>query len=417
MRQLLPQFFFHRRKRFYFQVLLASFLLTSLFSAKLFADVNAIAGEKLYKQYCTQCHRPAPFEAKLVGPPLKDVHKKQSEEWLIKWIRNNAALRASNDKDALAIFNEYGHNEMPQFTSFTDDEIKSILAYIANPPAPVAVVVTDGQNPETNGSTSVWLYLVVIALLVIIIMLLRANKALKRMGLELDGQPVPAEIPLGRLLRSTKAYFLYGLIIAFISGWTLTSSAIRLQHSKNYQPKQPIAFPHSVHAGIGQINCLYCHSGAEKSKVAGIPPVSTCMNCHKGIQAGQSDAGTAEIQKIYAAYNSNKPIQWVKIHNLPDHVYFNHSQHVTVGKITCQTCHGPVQEMDEVYQFASLSMGWCINCHRQTQVQFSQNGFYSMYAGMQEQLKKDSVMYPNDSSKLKMTEAMMGGTDCQRCHY
>src|ERR1043165_2495275 len=198
---------------------------------------------------------------------------------------------------------------------------------------------------------------------------------------------------------------------------TMTDSAIRLGHSKNYQPTQPIAFPHSLHAGIAQINCLYCHAGAEKSKTAGIPPVSTCMNCHKGIQAGQTDAGTAEIQKIYAAYNNYKPIQWIKIHNLPDHVYFNHSQHVAVGKIACQTCHGPVQEMDQVYQFESLSMGWCINCHRQTQVQFASNGFYSMYAGMQEQLKKDSVMYPYDSTKLKMTEARMGGTECQRCHY
>jgi hypothetical protein len=325
-------------------------------------------------------------------------------------------LRASGDKDALAIYNEYGHNEMPQFTSFSDDDIKSILAYIANPPAaPSTSGPAAGQPGAAGQQSSVWLYLVVVALIVIVIMLLRANKALKRISLERDGHFVPEEIPWSGKLRSTKAYFLYGLIIVFILGWTFTSSAIRLGHSKDYSPVQPIAFPHSLHAGIAQINCLYCHAGAEKSKVAGIPPISTCMNCHKGIQAGQTPEGTAEIQKIYAAYNNNKPVQWTKIHNLPDHVYFNHSQHVAVGKLQCQTCHGPVQEMDQVYQFASLSMGWCINCHRQTGVQFAQNGYYSMYTDLHNQFKKDSLMNPMDT--LKITEAMMGGTECQKCHY
>lgn len=416
MRQLLHQCFSNRLNRYYFKVLPTFFLLISLFSAKLFAQVNALAGEKLYKQYCTQCHKAAPFNTVVVGPALKDVHKKRSEDWLIKWIRNNAALRAAGDPEAIKIYQEFGRNEMPAFTSFSDDDIKSILAYIANPPvAPPPPPPPPGGEPIEQ--PSVWLYLVVVSLIVIIIMLLRANKALKRMALERDGQPVPEEIPWSRRLRSTKAYFLYGLIVVFILGWTFTTSAIRLGHSKNYQPRQPIDFPHTVHAGISQINCLYCHSGAEKSKVAGIPPVSTCMNCHKGIQEGESAAGTAEIQKIYSAYNSNKPVQWIKIHNLPDHVYFNHSQHVSVGKIACQTCHGPVEEMEQVYQFSSLSMGWCVNCHRQTQVQFSQNGFYSMYAGMQAQLKKDSVLFPDDTSKLKITEEMMGGTECQRCHY
>ncbi len=202
MLRLLHQCFFSRLNRFSSQILLVAFLLVSLSPAKLFADVNAVSGEKIFKQYCTQCHKAAPFDTKLVGPPLKDVEKKQTEEWLIKWIRNNSALRGSGDKDALAIFKEYGNNEMPQFTSFSDDDIKSILAYIANPPAAPAA-----QNPETTpggeGSSqpSVWLYLVVIALIVIIIMLVRANKALKRMALERDGHPVPVEIPLGKAVK------------------------------------------------------------------------------------------------------------------------------------------------------------------------------------------------------------------------
>ncbi|MEO5674386.1 MAG: c-type cytochrome [Chitinophagales bacterium] len=398
-----------------FRILFAALLFITVFINKSFGEANAVNGEKLFKQYCTQCHKAAPFDTKLVGPALKDVHKRESEEWLIKWIRNNAALRASGDKHAVDIYNEYGHNEMPQFTSFTDDDIKSIIAYIANPPV-IADKGPEGPNPPSTESPSIWLYIVVIVLLVIIIMVFRANKALKRMALAKEGYVIPEEIPWSQRLRTRNAYFLYGLILVFLVGWTLTSSAIRLSHSKDYQPEQPIAFPHDLHAGIAQINCLYCHAGAEKSKVAGIPPVSTCMNCHKGIQAGQSPEGTAEIQKIYAAYDNNKPIQWTKIHNLPDHVYFNHSQHVSVGKIACQTCHGPIQEMEQVYQFSSLSMGWCINCHRETGVQFTQNKFYSMYSEMQEKFHKDSLMNPNDTT-LKITEAMMGGTECQKCHY
>ncbi|HYV91112.1 MAG TPA: c-type cytochrome [Chitinophagales bacterium] len=416
MRSVVHRLSFPRLHQFYSRIVLVFIFSTIIFSVKSFADANPANGKKLFKQYCTQCHKDAPFDKALVGPPLADIQKKQSEEWLIQWIRNNAALRGTGDKAALAIWNEYHKTDMPQFASFTDDDIKSILGYIANP-----IVDGGGNNKQPLNHVpegpSVWLYLVVIALIVIIIMLLRANKALKRMSLERAGQPIPEEVPWTKRLRSTKAIFLYALILVFLLGWTMTDSAIRLGHSKNYQPVQPIAFSHKLHAGINQINCLYCHAGAEKSKTAGIPPVSTCMNCHKGVQAGQSDAGTAEIQKIYAAYNNNKPLQWIKIHNLPDHVYFNHSQHVVVGKVACQTCHGPVQEMNQVYQFASLSMGWCINCHRQTEVQFSKNGFYSMYAGLQEQLKKDSVLYPGDSTKLKMTEARMGGTECQRCHY
>lgn len=376
------------------------------------AEVTAAAGEKIFKQYCTSCHKAAPFDAKLVGPALKDVEKRRSEEWLIKWIRNNAQLRASGDKDAIAIWTEYGKNEMPSFASFSDDEIKSILAYIANPPvaaAPVAGQPGGATQGAPSAGSSVWLYLILGVLLIIFVMLVRANRTLKRMTIAKDGHELEEEKPWSKRLTSAKAWALYGLILVFLAGWTITDSAIRLGHSKNYTPPQPIAFPHDLHAGTLQINCLYCHAGAEKSKVAGIPAVSTCMNCHKGVQQGETEAGTAEIQKIYAAYENNRPIQWVKIHNLPDHVYFNHSQHVTVGKIQCQTCHGPVEKMKTMYQFASLSMGWCLNCHRQTEVNFQGNEYYTMYTELHEKVKQDT--------SYAVTEAMVGGTGCQKCHY
>jgi mono/diheme cytochrome c family protein len=402
-------------RRFYFslQLIVSTLLFLAVFSLASFplkAEVSAASGEKIYKQYCTSCHTAAPFEKKLVGPALKDVHTRRSEEWLIKWIRNNAALRASGDADAIAIWQEYGKNEMPSFLSFTDDEIKSILAYIASPPvAAPASTTTATPGAPAGESSSVWIYLVIVALLIIMIMLIRANYALKRMAMAKDGLEEPDNRPWGKRLTSTKAYFAYGLILVFLAGWTFTDSAIRLGHSKNYQPAQPVAFPHDLHAGTMQINCLYCHSGAEKGKVAGIPTVGTCMNCHKGVQQGESEAGTAEIQKIYAAFENNQPIQWVRIHNLPDHVYFNHAQHVTVGKIACQTCHGPVETMKEMYQFSSLSMGWCINCHRQTEVQFQDNEYYSMFTDLHEKVKKDT--------SFKVTGAMLGGEECQKCHY
>ena len=144
--------------------------------------------------------------------------------------------------------------------------------------------------------------------------------------------------------------------------------------SQGYQPDQPIAYSHKLHAGEMQISCIYCHSGAERGKTAGIPSANVCMNCHKFVRKGPT-TGTAEIAKIYKAldydpdkgtYGPNqKPIQWVRVHNLPDFAYFNHSQHFVVGKIACQTCHGQVQDsMTVAMQYSPLTMQWCINCHR-----------------------------------------------------
>jgi hypothetical protein len=140
---------------------------------------------------------------------------------------------------------------------------------------------------------------------------------------------------------------------------------------------------------------------------------------------GKEINGTAEIQKLYkyAGYepgknaqtwdaSNAKPVEWVKIHSLPDHVYFNHSQHVVAGKVACQTCHGEIQKMDEVKQFADLSMGWCVNCHRETKVQFKDNGFYSIYEKYHEDLKRGNI----DTTK-GITVEKIGGTECQKCHY
>jgi hypothetical protein len=187
---------------------------------------------------------------------------------------------------------------------------------------------------------------------------------------------------------------------------------------QGYQPEQPIAFSHALHAGENQIDCQYCHYGAEKGKHSNIPSVSLCMNCHMYVQEG-SKYGTEEIDKIYAAVGfdretsqyidgyEQKPVKWVRIHNLPDLAYFNHAQHVNAGNIECQTCHGPVQEMEEVYQYSPLTMGWCINCHRETEVDVKDNGYYEE---MHEKLKAKH-------GDGKITVEMIGGLECGKCHY
>jgi hypothetical protein len=187
----------------------------------------------------------------------------------------------------------------------------------------------------------------------------------------------------------------------------IVKSAIDLGRSKNYQPDQPIKFSHKIHAGQNQTSCLYCHFNAERGKFAGIPPANVCTNCHVLVKEG-GKTGKFEIARIYEAIEKDQPIKWVKVHNLPDHVFFDHSQHVVAGKIDCLQCHGDVAAMDEIVQVNDMSMGWCVQCHRETSVQFD-NNFYGKY----EQLHKDL----KDGKISKVTVEQIGGTDCMKCHY
>jgi hypothetical protein len=171
---------------------------------------------------------------------------------------------------------------------------------------------------------------------------------------------------------------------------------------QGYQPTQPIAFSHALHAGQYEINCNYCHTSVYKSKNANIPSANICMNCHSQIKKE-----SPEIQKIYRAIENNKPIEWVRIHNLPDLAYFNHSQHTQVGKIECQTCHGPIQTMDVVYQYSPLTMGWCINCHRETPLNTEGNKYYDNLVKLHDQANKGAAF----------TVSSNGGTECSKCHY
>jgi hypothetical protein len=319
---------------------------------------------------------------------------------------------------------------MTQF-NLAKDDIKAILDYADNYVAPVAAKGAEAGK-ESGEDNSLLYGILTLILAVIALILLQVNSSLKKLSDEkegvLHGEPVP--------FYRNKVYLMMGVLVLFcFGGYKTISSAMSLGRMKNYQPEQPIYYSHKVHAGVNQISCLYCHSGAQDSKYSNIPSVNVCMNCHKAVKEYKGDAifkedgsqvnGNAEIQKLYkyAGWNPDTkqydkpgtPIEWVKIHNLPDHVYFNHSQHVKVGQQNCQTCHGPIQEMGEVYQFSDLSMGWCINCHRESKVNFYNketgegNKFYSIYEKFHNDIKHGKL----DS----VTVEKIGGTECQKCHY
>jgi len=315
-------------------------------------------------------------------------------------------------------------------TSFNlkDDEIKAIIGYIktASEAAPPSVMTPTGapQGQEEKGSGT-WIYLLLAAFILFLLsgVLRRVQTHLAKAVRVKEGLPEPLKrTRWGGFVywaKTNKKLLAVILIIVFlwgnVKGWyALKGIAV----TQGYTPVQPIKYSHMLHAGDMKIACIYCHSGAEKGKTAGVPSANVCMNCHKFVKKGPT-TGTEEIAKIYKAldydpdkgtYGSNpKPIQWVRVHNLPDLAYFNHSQHVVVGKVACQTCHGPVQDIYTVAgQYSQLTMSWCIDCHRTTNVQMAGNHYYDNYH------QKLLTKLGNDSL---ITVDKIGGTECARCHY
>ena len=190
--------------------------------------------------------------------------------------------------------------------------------------------------------------------------------------------------------------------------WVLVVNAIALGRSPGYSPDQPLKFSHQIHAGQNGTDCIYCHSYAPYSKSAGIPAQSICMNCHLLVRSG-TRSGMFEIAKITDSYENNKPLEWIRVHNVPDHVFFSHAQHVGAGGTDCSECHGDVAKMTRVRQVSDLSMGWCINCHRTKKVNFRDNNFYMQYRELSDKLRKGET----DSITVERT----GGTECMKCHY
>jgi mono/diheme cytochrome c family protein len=406
-----------------------SILLFITLSSSIGNQLNAQDGKALFSQNCASCHA---VNKKLTGPALAGVEDRWPDKKnLHSWIKNNAAFLKTGDAYANKLYNEYNKTAMNLFPSLTDKDIDAILAYIKSVPAAGAAPAggAAGAAPVEESDSSLVFGLLTLILAVVSLILLQVNSNLKKLSDDKSGIPSVEPVPFYR----NKAYIAFIAIILFIVGGYLTTvGAMNLGRSKNYQPEQPIYYSHKVHAGINQINCQYCHVGVYQGKQATLPSVNICMNCHAAIneykgeplkrENGDVVDGTAEIKKLYkyAGFTEGqpwdaanaKPIEWVRIHNLPDHVYFNHAQHVNAGQVACQQCHGEIQKMGEVKQFADLSMGWCVNCHRQTKVQFKENGFYSIYEKFHADLASGKI----DSTK-GITVEKIGGTECQKCHY
>jgi hypothetical protein len=370
---------------------------------------------------------------KLTGPALAGVEDRwPNKKNLYAWIRNSAAFLKTGDAYANNLYNEYNKVAMNQFTALTDKEIDALLGYIKSVPAPGTGPADGGAAvgaPAEEGDNTLLFGVLTLILAVVALTLLQVNSNLRKMADEKEG--INPEKPVSFFKNKSNIAFL-AIILFLVGGYYTTRGAMNLGRSTDYQPEQPIYYSHKVHAGVNQINCQYCHTGVYQGKQATIPSVNVCMNCHLAIneykgekmytEDGKEVDGTAEIKKLYkyAGFvegkpwdaNNAKPIEWVRIHNLPDHVYFNHAQHVKAGQVQCQTCHGEIQKMGEVKQFSNLSMGWCVNCHRETKVQFKDNGFYSIYEKYHQDMKSGKM----DSTK-GVTVEKIGGTECQKCHY
>jgi mono/diheme cytochrome c family protein len=375
-------------------------------------------GAKIFKQNCTACHTIG--GGRLVGPDLEGITKKRKADWLKKWINSSSELIASGDADAIAIFKEYGNLAMTDFY-FEDEDMEVLLAYLENPPveeiktATSAELVTEDQGMK--GSTK--LMLVALILLTLVFLLTSAKNSLKE-GLGKETETIPETLisQTNLFLANNINKLFVGLFVMILVLKFVFDSLMGVGVTTNYQPAQPIAFSHKIHAGDNGIDCNYCHSSARSSSSAGIPSANLCMNCHANITSG-TITGTTEIQKIYDAIGydpdtrtyiegyDQKPIEWVRIHNLPDLAYFNHSQHVTVGQLECQECHGAIQEMDIVKQESDLTMGWCIECHRETEVKMEGNDYYTrMHEKMKEKYAGETI-----------TVDKIGGLECGKCHY
>ncbi len=387
-------------------------------------------GESLFKGNCTQCHA---IHNRVIGPALVNVGQRLEKEYLIRWIRNSQQVIQSGDDYAVSLYEEYNRVAMPAYP-FTDDEIEGLLAYIdveSNKAPEVEEVAesAEGATAEGEGATvasgyltAILVVLVVVLVLILVVLglivsvltkYLKEKKDLEESDVEVINQ----QIDLAKFFKSDAIVGAVIFIFTAIVLKTLIDGAFTIGVQQGYQPTQPIAYSHELHAGQYEIDCQYCHTGVMKAKSANIPSANICMNCHSQIKNVNGESGVSpEIAKIYEAIdydpetgqygNDTKPIEWVRVHNLPDLAYFNHAQHVAVGGLECQECHGPIEEMEVVYQYSTLTMGWCINCHRETEVNSKGNDYYNKL-----------VELHNAQSKAPMTVENIGGLECSKCHY
>ena len=410
------------------RIFLVALLLPSL-SISQEADIQA--GKSLFNANCAACHK---LNKKAVGPALSGVTEKYDKEWLYSWIRNGTQMIKDGDPQAVAIWEEYNRAVMTNYPQFSDEQIDNILAYTnftPPPPTNTTAVATESSSQGSSISLNIILAVTILMFTILIVMLFLVQRTLIKIanasGVKIETDTKRNIKPLWQTIVKNQ-FLIFILVVGFLlsSAYFTYGYLMQVGIDQGYAPIQPIHYSHKIHAGANQIECKYCHSSARVSKHSGIPSLNVCMNCHEYIAEynGEEDLEngytrdfyTNEIKKLYNAvgwdeenqvYTGNtKPVKWVRIHNLPDFVYFNHAQHAQVAKIECQTCHGPVEEMEIMYQYSPLTMGWCIDCHRESNVD-KDNEYYQK---VHEELSKKYGVE-------KLTVAQLGGIECAKCHY
>ncbi len=392
------------------------------------ADIQE--GKALFNSNCAACHQ---LNRKAVGPALRGVTEKYDREWLYSWIKNGTQMIKDGDPQAVAIWEEYNRAVMTNYPQFSNEQIDNILAYTNyTPPAPAPAVATaQTVSQGSDISVNIILAVTIVIFTILIVMLFLVQRTLIKIanasGVKIEPEQKRSIRPLWKAVVENQ-FIMFVLVIGFLlsSAYFTYGYLMQIGIDQGYAPIQPIHYSHKIHAGANQIECKYCHSSARVSKHSGIPSLNVCMNCHEyiGEYNGEEDLEngytkdfyTNEIKKLYNAvgwdeenqvYTGNtQPVKWIRIHNLPDFVYFNHAQHVQVAQIECQTCHGPVEEMEIMYQYSPLTMGWCIDCHRESNVD-KDNEYYQK---VHEELSKKYGVE-------QLTVAQLGGIECAKCHY
>jgi cytochrome c2 len=372
---------------------------------------DVIKGEAVFKANCKQCHG---FKEVVVGPALNGVLGRwPSEAAMANFIKYPQKTIDGGDKYAKSLYDTY-KQYMPNHDFLSDADLKAVIAYIkAGPPPEVAAAATPGADVKADdgGISEITLNLIlaILGLVLVIVLIVLALMVYILTRAVQTNKAIPAEDQDFINQRANWGAFfgspafrtfviLAGMFFLLKAGY---DSVYAVGINQGYAPKQPIAFSHKLHAGMYEIDCNYCHTGVNRGKRATIPSVNICMNCHNAIKTT-----SPEIQKIWKAVRTKQPIEWVRVHNLPDLAYFNHAQHVKVGGVECAACHGDVKQMEVIQQHSTLTMGWCINCHRQTAVKGEGNAYYDKLL----QLHKNS-------KKGDMHVADIGGLECSKCHY
>lgn len=435
---------------------------TVVASAQLFEGGDPVNGETLFNANCASCHRIT--KEVLAAPGLEGVDKKWKgkEDLLVKWIQDPKAAAATGDAYVKSLVDTYVGSfgwMAPQAVS--KEEIQHIMAYIMAGPPQAAGAAADATSPcptvddamantvESNGS--IWFLIMAILFLIVALSAVNVSRSLKSAVLVSNDKEALKDASMLELLKAwvSRNKTFVSIIGLFVTGAVLTllyQAGMGVGIYEGYNPSQPIWFSHAVHNCENEIDCQYCHSSASKSKHAGIPSANVCMNCHKGIKKG-TKTGEAEIAKIYAAVGfdpatgayaedfEEQPIEWVKVHNLPDHVFFSHQQHVTVGKLECQNCHGPVNtfttgrispvewnnavEMPGIVKLSkpTLTMGWCIECHNKSEIDLAGSGYYEEMHERMVNSDRGRELLRKITEDEKVTVEEMGGWECAKCHY